>query len=196
MTHSPGLAESGGALWCRKRRRGRRDRPLSHQQRREGRHRRRSRMGQFQSHAMRRPQGLIDHLIGGRKQRRRKCHIQRLRGFQIDGQLEFAGRFDWQIGRPFTLEDAADVDADLFVCGCLFARAGSHSVPLCSRHRPSSRALKWKNATAFSTQYGGEGGIRTPDTVARMPHFECGAFNHSATSPEGARAAGRASRAI
>ena len=30
---------------------------------------------------------------------------------------------------------------------------------------------------------GGEGGIRTPDTVARMPHFECGAFDHSATSP-------------
>src|SRR5437773_3715890 len=34
---------------------------------------------------------------------------------------------------------------------------------------------------------GGEGGIRTPDTVARMPHFECGAFNHSATSPSGCR---------
>jgi hypothetical protein len=34
---------------------------------------------------------------------------------------------------------------------------------------------------------GGEGGIRTPDTVARMPHFECGAFNHSATSPRGAK---------
>ena len=32
-------------------------------------------------------------------------------------------------------------------------------------------------------QFGGEGGIRTPDTVTRMPHFECGAFNHSATSP-------------
>jgi hypothetical protein len=32
---------------------------------------------------------------------------------------------------------------------------------------------------------GGEGGIRTPDTVARMPHFECGAFNRSATSPQG-----------
>src|SRR5262245_10145268 len=30
---------------------------------------------------------------------------------------------------------------------------------------------------------GGEGGIRTNDTVTRMPHFECGAFNHSATSP-------------
>lgn len=33
---------------------------------------------------------------------------------------------------------------------------------------------------------GGEGGIRTPDRLAPMPHFECGAFNHSATSPEGA----------
>ena len=24
---------------------------------------------------------------------------------------------------------------------------------------------------------------RTRDTLASMPHFECGAFNHSATSP-------------
>ena len=31
---------------------------------------------------------------------------------------------------------------------------------------------------------GGEGGIRTLDTVARIPHFECGAFDHSATSPQ------------
>src|SRR5204863_5804646 len=38
----------------------------------------------------------------------------------------------------------------------------------------------------FGDGIGGEGGIRTPDTVARMPHFECGAFNHSATSPSGA----------
>jgi hypothetical protein len=34
-------------------------------------------------------------------------------------------------------------------------------------------------------QYGGEGGIRTHDTLASMPHFECGAFNHSTTSPFG-----------
>ena len=38
---------------------------------------------------------------------------------------------------------------------------------------------------------GGEGGIRTHGTVARTPHFECGAFDHSATSPlEGARPVG------
>jgi hypothetical protein len=30
---------------------------------------------------------------------------------------------------------------------------------------------------------GGEGGIRTPGTFARTPHFECGAIDHSATSP-------------
>ena len=29
------------------------------------------------------------------------------------------------------------------------------------------------------------GGIRTPGTLASTPHFECGAFNHSATSPRG-----------
>ena len=39
--------------------------------------------------------------------------------------------------------------------------------------------------------FGGEGGIRTHGTVARTPHFECGAFDHSATSPLGVRA-GRA----
>ena len=31
---------------------------------------------------------------------------------------------------------------------------------------------------------GGEGEIRTPDRLAPMPHFECGAFDHSATSPQ------------
>lgn len=45
--------------------------------------------------------------------------------------------------------------------------------------------------TAVFLEAGGEGGIRTPDTVARMPHFECGAFNHSATSPRCADSAVR-----
>ena len=40
------------------------------------------------------------------------------------------------------------------------------------------------SANSCELVVGGEGGIRTPDTVTRMPHFECGAFNHSATSPE------------
>jgi hypothetical protein len=32
---------------------------------------------------------------------------------------------------------------------------------------------------------GGEGGIRTPGTLARTSHFECDAIDHSATSPLG-----------
>ena len=31
---------------------------------------------------------------------------------------------------------------------------------------------------------GGEGGIRTPDTLSGMPVFKTGAINRSATSPE------------
>ena len=31
---------------------------------------------------------------------------------------------------------------------------------------------------------GGERGIRTPETLARLPVFKTGAFNHSATSPD------------
>jgi heat shock protein HspQ len=37
----------------------------------------------------------------------------------------------------------------------------------------------------ISIKCGGEGGIRTHVTVAGKPHFECGAFDHSATSPRG-----------
>src|SRR5262245_47506815 len=52
---------------------------------------------------------------------------------------------------------------------------------------PYSSALfrgRRKAENPILRESGGEGGIRTPDTVTRMPQFECGAFNHSATSPE------------
>ena len=41
---------------------------------------------------------------------------------------------------------------------------------------------------------GGEGGIRTPGGVAPTPHFECGAFDHSATSPQRSKAPKRRQR--
>src|SRR6266478_4921911 len=43
-------------------------------------------------------------------------------------------------------------------------------------------ATKWL-AQPDRLRTGGEGGIRTPDRLAPMPHFECGAIDHSATSP-------------
>jgi hypothetical protein len=36
---------------------------------------------------------------------------------------------------------------------------------------------------------GGEAGIRTLGTLSGTPHFECGAFDHSATSPQKVRRA-------
>src|SRR5262245_47139215 len=50
----------------------------------------------------------------------------------------------------------------------------------CARRTPT-RFLEFFRFLESSV--GGEGGIRTRDTLASMPHFECGAFNHSATSP-------------
>ncbi len=40
-----------------------------------------------------------------------------------------------------------------------------------------------QSETGFANVIGGKGGIRTPDTVNRMPDFESGAFDHSATFP-------------
>ena len=54
------------------------------------------------------------------------------------------------------------------------------------RKNLQSRKVKNTRHVRYSVR-GGEGGIRTPDTVTRMPHFECGAFNHSATSPSAPR---------
>ena len=53
----------------------------------------------------------------------------------------------------------------------------------CTTPQRSQRFRAPRTGLGFDTQCGGEGGIRTRDTLASMPHFECGAFNHSATSP-------------
>ena len=43
---------------------------------------------------------------------------------------------------------------------------------------------KQKNKRAVNfTALSGKGGIRTPGTVARTPHFECGPIDHSGTFP-------------
>ena len=46
----------------------------------------------------------------------------------------------------------------------------------------STKTANRANFKIFSN-FGGSGEIRTHDTVSRMPLFESGAFNHSATLP-------------
>src|SRR5947209_3386797 len=68
---------------------------------------------------------------------------------------------------------------------------------LAAVRRLKSRLLSGLSAALLNERLvgllgGGEGGIRTHGTVARTPHFECGAFDHSATSPSGSRSPGKA----
>ena len=48
-----------------------------------------------------------------------------------------------------------------------------------------AREKRWVSLTPNGV--GGEGGIRTHDTLARIPVFETGTFNRSVTSPICAR---------
>ena len=58
----------------------------------------------------------------------------------------------------------------------------------CYQHRKSwaaSRAeiVRSRKIVLIQGRYGGWGGIRTPETLAGLPVFKTGAFNHSATHP-------------
>ena len=57
------------------------------------------------------------------------------------------------------------------------------------RYRPTSanktpQKAKRETLTKRVSRGSGEGGIRTPDTVARVQHFQCCSFSRSDTSPE------------
>ena len=62
------------------------------------------------------------------------------------------------------------LDGSVGNCGPICGPANYHT------HKKLILLNEWRSD-------GGEGGIRTPGTLARTPHFECGAIDHSATSP-------------
>ena len=55
------------------------------------------------------------------------------------------------------------------------------------RHRLTNSSLSEKTKPAMKNSslvcWSGKGGIRTPGTVTRTPHFECGPIDHSGTFP-------------
>src|SRR6266850_2503244 len=57
------------------------------------------------------------------------------------------------------------------VCGELLTSVGTRKI------------LRGKRASRPARSSGGEGGIRTPDTLPGMSAFEADRFNHSRTSP-------------
>jgi len=56
---------------------------------------------------------LLDHLVGGREQRRGHCEAECLRRDQIDDELELAGAQNRNISRLLPLEHAPGIDSDL-----------------------------------------------------------------------------------
>ena len=51
----------------------------------------------------------LDDLVGAREQRWRNCQAERLRGLEIDHQLEFGGRLDWKFAGLLAPKNAIDV---------------------------------------------------------------------------------------
>src|SRR5262249_17719241 len=67
----------------------------------------------------------FDYLVGACRERRRYLDPERLRGFQIDDELELGRLHDWQVGRLLALEDARGIEIDLTV-GVGYARSIAH----------------------------------------------------------------------
>src|SRR5262245_52668726 len=62
--------------------------------------------------------------------------------------------------------------------------AWMHLLPSRAASRAGRRPFGlFQEALSLSGVWWRRGRDSNPDTVTRMPHFECGAFNHSATSP-------------
>src|SRR5262249_20992174 len=57
----------------------------------------------------------FDHLVGEREQPVRNLETKRLRGLEIDDQLEFGRQHDRQVGGLVALGNATDIDPDLLV---------------------------------------------------------------------------------
>src|SRR5262249_33666956 len=87
-------------------------------------------------------------------------------------------------GFPYSLMPPAQAPMNVRFCGQAdFTCRSSNHVHLWSHlWRENSKASK---KDYISTICGGEGGIRTLETVARLHAFQACAFDHSATSPSG-----------
>src|SRR5262249_34041353 len=58
----------------------------------------------------------FNYLVGNREQLVWNLEAKRLRGFEVDDQLEFHRLLDWQVGWPFAFENPAGVDTGKAIC--------------------------------------------------------------------------------
>src|ERR1700736_3735948 len=70
----------------------------------------------LRTHALQQKAHSFDRLVGATEQRQRHGEAERLRGLEIDDQLDFRGLLDRQIGRLHALENLTRGDTDQMIC--------------------------------------------------------------------------------
>src|SRR5262245_24871 len=70
-----------------------------------------SALGQKRTHAAQQKRSLFYNFVNAGKERWWHCEAKRLRGPEVDHQLDFRCLPDWQVRWPLALEDAAGVYA-------------------------------------------------------------------------------------
>ena len=72
-----------------------------------------SEMCQSQTHAPQQTAHSLDHLVGAAEQRDWEGEAERFGGVHVDDQLDLHRLLDGEVGRLFTIENPACVDAHL-----------------------------------------------------------------------------------
>src|ERR1700747_3417800 len=78
----------------------------------------------------------FDHLVGDGEQRRRNREAERLRGLEVDHQLEFRGLHHRKVSRLLALENPPDINANLSI-GIDETGAVAHQAARCGKVAPN-----------------------------------------------------------
>src|SRR5574342_594443 len=112
---------------------------------------------------------LFDHLVRALQQRLRDFQTERLRGLEVDDQLELGGLLDWQLARLRAPEDLVHIDGAapveiVPIRGIAHQAASLHVIPRLERRGQPVHDGEFSDALSFGQ---GEGEASTRTACAR-----------------------------